>query len=188
MLKQIQLAVLIATCAALFGCGHNDPVSVTKSFIDASNRGDKETAESLFTRLARENVRSGKGDGVSITKKDPVTNKDRKWDDYSVGSATVEGDNATVPVSTKSAEKQETVKFKLRREEGAWKIYAFAFPIETAGQDITLDLEHPERFAGEVLKILPTALGEGLKTLGDAFTKAGNEISNSLGKPSSTTR
>jgi len=188
MHKLLKIACLISACTALFGCGNNDPASVTKSFIDASNRGDKQTAESLLTRLARENVRSGKDEGVNITTKDPVTNKERKWDDYSVGAANVNGDSATVPVTTRSNDKKAVVNFKLRREEGAWKIYAFAFPIGTGGEDVTLDMEHPERFAGELLKVLPNALGEGLKQLGDAFKKAGNEISNSLGKPSSTNR
>lgn len=176
-------AVFICIFAlGLAGCGRNDPASVTKAFIDASNRGDKESAEALLTRLARENVKSGKGEGVSITKKDPVTSKNRKWDDYSVGAAVIDGENATVPVTTKSNEKSETMKFKLRREDGAWKVFGFAFPIDANGQEIVLDLEHPERFAGELLKALPQALGEGLKKLGDALSKAGNDISNSLQK------
>lgn len=180
MLKLMQFAALFLVCASMVGCGRHDPSSVTKSFIEASNRGDKETAESLLTRLARENVRSGKGEGVSIIRKDPVTKKDRKWDDYTVGAATVGGDNATVPISTKTNEKAETIKVKLRREDGSWRVYGFALPIDPNGQEITLDLEHPEHFAGELLKILPTAFGEGLKKLGDALSKAGNEIANTM--------
>jgi hypothetical protein len=167
------------------GCGRNDPASVTRAFLEASSRKDKASAEKYLTKLARQNINySGKDKGgtVSITDKDPVTGADRKWDDYNVGDAVITDDSATVPVTSKNGNKPETIRFKLKQDEGAWRIYAFAIPVDQTGTEITLDLEHPERIAGELLKILPQELGEGLKKLGEGFIKAGAELSKEAQK------
>jgi hypothetical protein len=154
------------------GCGRNDPASVTRAFIDAGNRGDTATAESLLTKLARQNIHSDKGKNLGFTKKDPVTGAQRKWDDYSIGSATIEGDKATVPVTTHENGKSEIVKFRLRNEDGAWRVYALAFQI-SPGNDMTLDLEHPEQFLAELFKAMPKAMEQGAKAMGDGLTKMG---------------
>ncbi len=186
MTRNVVLFSMAVLCAVgLAGCGRNNPASVTRAFIDAGNRGDTATAESLLTRLARQNVQSDKGKNLAFTKKDPVTGAQRKWDDYTVGSATIEGDKAVVPVTTKENGKSEIVKFMLRNEDGAWRVYALSFPIGP-GNEMTLDLEHPEQFLAELFKMLPKAMeqgakamGDGLKALGDGLTKMGEGIGSS---------
>jgi hypothetical protein len=100
-----------------------------------------------------------------------------------VGNAVIANNLATVPVTKKGGDKPETINFKLKQDEGAWRIYAFAIPIDSGNTEITIDLEHPERIAGELLKVLPLELGKGLTKLGEGLIKAGTDISREMQKP-----
>jgi hypothetical protein len=175
-------AIMTFSALLLAGCRGGDPSSVTRQFIDACNRNDSPGAEALLTKLARQNTNTDSGKSISLTKKDPTTGADRKWNDFVVGSASIDGDNAIVPVTTNKDGKSETVKFKLRREDGAWRIFALIIPI-SPGNEMTLDLEHPESMFAEMFKALPQAmekgtkaLGDGLKALGDGLSKMGSGI------------
>jgi hypothetical protein len=186
MLKTFKWLALVLPIAMVAGCGGHDPASRARAFIDALNRDDTAMAESLLTRLAREKVHSDDGKTLKLGRKDSNGN-DRKWQDYTVGEAVVDGEIAVVPLTSGVSEKPETMKLKLRKEDGEWRVFALIFPIDRAGVEVTLDLEHPELFAAELLKIVPKALEEGgkalvksMEALGQGLAKMGEGFARGL--------
>ena len=141
-----------------FGCGPSDAQAAQATvdrFMKASENNDQAGVEATLTKKAREMIH-GKVD---------LNNKNDNHGTYTIGEAVIDKDSATVPV-TKAGEKEGPVKFRLRREEGEWRIYGLTVPGLPNGGEFTLNFEDPASMAPEIFKAIGFGLGEGMKELG----------------------
>ncbi|MDB5201292.1 MAG: hypothetical protein JWQ27_701 [Ferruginibacter sp.] len=119
-MKKIGAVAVMISMAFLFSCNSNtttseDPKAVLSAFVEALARKDIATARRLSTTessffLEKMEIAFKKSD------KEPTELFDRSKITY--GEATINGDNATVPVTVSG----ETVNYALRKEAGQWKV------------------------------------------------------------------
>ena len=183
MFKTFKLVAIVIIAAALAGCSRITPELRAREFIEALNSDDKARAESLMTKVARERMHSDDGKSLNLSNKGTDAH-DRKWSNFEVGKAEINGEVAVVPIETHDGYKLETIKLKLRREDSDWRVFAIAFPIKTIGTELTLDFEHPESFVGDLLKVGfeegGKALGKGMEALGQGLAKMGEGFARGL--------
>ncbi len=74
-----------------------------------------------------------------------------------------------VPVTVKESGKDQPMKFRMRREEGQWRIYAFAVPLTPGGPEMNIDMEHPEAILGEAFKGMAESMAKGMKAMGEGM-------------------
>ena len=143
------------------GCGPADAQaaqSTVDRFMKASESNDQAGVEATLTKKARE-MMHGKVD---------LNNKNSSHEKYTIGEAVIDKDSATVPV-TKEGEKESPVKFRLRREDGEWRIYALTVAGLPGGGDFTINFEDPATMVPEIFKAIGFGLGEGMKELGKSL-------------------
>lgn len=106
-------ATVLLALPLLVGCGLGGPTpeEVTQAFIDASAANDRAAMQPLVTTKAWEFFASQPENSGFEPPEVP---------DAQLGKAAIEGENASVPYSNSEG----TAKYLLRKEEGAWKIYA----------------------------------------------------------------
>jgi len=150
-------AVLVGVAWAAVACGLSDAAAAqgtVERFMAASQRKDKVELKATLTKKAQQVMGDRIGDG----------NKQDSTESFVVGTAAINADLATVPV-TQSGEKDQPMKFLLRREDGEWRIYGFTVS-GVPGGEITFNFEEPGQFAGEVLKVVGGAMGAAMKDFG----------------------
>ncbi|MEP7252092.1 MAG: hypothetical protein ABI683_06920 [Ginsengibacter sp.] len=120
-MKKILLSVFAAAFLLLTGCKSNegDPKLVLTKFFEAVSSKNIEEAKKYVTKdsegmmsmmqMGMQSAGEGSNDMLNYGK-----------ENMQLGSATVDGDKATVPVSDKKS--GETTNFTLKKEDGAWKV------------------------------------------------------------------
>ncbi|MCC7510398.1 MAG: DUF4878 domain-containing protein [Planctomycetes bacterium] len=118
------ILLLVALCVgafALAGCGpdYTTPEGTVKAFHKAMDAEDKEAAKRCMVKAEREEK---KEEGGNVT----VTKKEGDKGTWSVGTATITGDKAKVPVTYVKDGKSETANYVCIQEEGEWRISMMA--------------------------------------------------------------
>ena len=171
MRKLVVLGIVVVAAAAgwlVMRERAQSPAGRVRAFIDACERGDDAAIRSLLTAKARDNV--------TLRRPAKAEERNRRAPEYRVGAATVTGDTASVAVTVLGAQgPPEPLHVKLRREEGAWRIFAFIAPVPGVG-DITLDLERPETMSAA----LGLAMGSGLRLFGASLPRLGEQLGRDL--------
>ncbi len=122
------ILLLSALCVGAFavsGCGpdYSTPEGTVKAFHKAMDADDKEAAKRCMIKAEREEKKDGKEDeGGSVT----VTKNEESKGSWSVGSATITGDKAKVPVTYVKDGKSETANYVCIQEDGEWRISMMA--------------------------------------------------------------
>jgi len=110
------IAFIIAGCNSSQNAGN--PKVVVEKFVDALSRKDITTARSLTTADSKFFLDQMEN---SINKnEDGIQNLNFNKSDVEFGEATINGDNATVPV--KELKSGEGIDVPLKKENGEWKI------------------------------------------------------------------
>lgn len=135
------------------------PEDVARSSMEATQAGDQEGFEALLTQKARDGLNAGEGESSGFKMNDD------KLDEYTVGEATIVGDEATVPVDAVEDGKPQKMKFKMRREDEQWRIYGIAMPLgeNDGAPEITIDFEKMGEMMESVAKGMAESMGDGLQ-------------------------
>jgi hypothetical protein len=183
MRKVLLLGVLLTALysVSLYGCAYTDPqaaAATAQAFMEAGKKGDRQAWEATLTEKARQEMDTQVGKKVNV--------KDQVPGGYTIGQPTITDDTAEVPVTVKgkdqNAESETTIKLKMRREKGDWRVYAMTLPTTPDGPEFTVDFENTAALLGEIMKQVPqgmNALGAGLNALGDGFKAAGESLQKS---------
>lgn len=120
-MKKLLMAAAVITAITFSGCnaGGGDPKSVLVAFFDAMSKKDFVAAKKLATKDSESMfslMEMGKNMAKSNDKDDMNFDKSKT----EIGEAKIEGDKATVAVKDK--EKNESINFLLKKEDGAWKV------------------------------------------------------------------
>ncbi len=152
-----KLAVLVVLASFFLIAGCHDPTrearGVTHQFIEASERGDTRTAQSLLTYKAREYFPVS--DQETATK--AVTLH------YQVGDPVIRDNEAIVPVTVTDDSGTQERKVQLRREEGKWRVYAMQIPTYAGGPNLTLNYEDPMRMIPESMHAAGVIFGQATR-------------------------
>jgi hypothetical protein len=148
------------------GCGTSDATrakTAARDFVVAMDNDDQQGAEALLTEAARQKM------AEDPNRKNPLL--EGKSDSqgeatYTTGEPVITEDTASVPVAKVSGEDKEEATVCLRRENGAWKVYALKVPLRPGGTEVTLDFEHPEAMIGEAFKVMGDNLENMMKEAG----------------------
>jgi hypothetical protein len=163
------LAIVLGTVglAALVGCASAAPSSVTRSFWQATIDGDFAKARSFATATSHEELKF----------------LESNWDDtveirFDVGTATIDGDKATCPMTYRYPEYEgHTDGFvtHLVREDGAWKVDAVQTMkpmLDEYAQAMTVAGKAVQAAMDQLFEDLGAAIGEsiaGRKTFQEAM-------------------
>ncbi len=156
-------------CCVSSGCmsestrAHN----AAQTFLTALSRGDSAGAQAVATKAARPNLAGFLKDSSSVR------------GEFTLEAAQLSESAAEVPVTfTGTSPRKGSV--LLRREENEWRVWALRIKADH-GAELTLDFEHPERMAGEVLGAALGELAKHLEGLGKDTEKAGKAFGEALG-------
>lgn len=140
-----KLFLLAAVAVFLVSCGNqsaDSPKGVVNAFIEASKKGDIDGLKKYITAQDAKLLELGQSfmNMLDSTKKNELKekmanefkekNKDVKID---IGNEKIEGDNATVEVTTTKDGKSEMHPFALKKEEGQWKISLMSTGMKESG-------------------------------------------------------
>lgn len=135
-IRTMLVLALLLGVFSLTGCGGDtsSPEAAVTAYHEALENKDKERMKSV---LSKEDLEGMKELDDSEMKAD-----DDMGGDYAVGTATVNGDNATVDVTyTKEGEDPQTMKYHCVKEDGEWKVAmgkTFAELMKEAFKDMDL--------------------------------------------------
>lgn len=130
ILFTVFMGLLLASCGG--GKVENTPEAVTKAFLAKIQKGDfsgakkyatKESATALDGMESMMDMAKSMGGGSKNSEMDKMKNSKME-----VGTATINGDEATIPVTTDGKAKT----MNLKKEDGAWKV---AFSKGSMGKD-----------------------------------------------------
>lgn len=132
-MKKIFALLLVAGSVVFYSCksaGSGAPPEVLASFFDALSKKDLKTAKELSTKESASML-----DMMEMAMKNDTTTVDNKYDKNNMefGEAKVEGDMATVPV--KETKSGEVVNYKLKKEDGKWKVAFDKASLMSIGMD-----------------------------------------------------
>lgn len=140
MKKSIQLFAFVAVAAALIiagckGVNNSDPKSVLTAFMEKLAKKDIDGAAKLATadsKTTLDMMKKGIEMGEKMkdsSAKDPM----EEFKNIQIGDAKIDGDNATVPMTSKKENK--TMDIPLKKEGGAWKVDFSMATLMKMGQD-----------------------------------------------------
>lgn len=131
-MKKIFGATLILSLLFVSGCqssGNGDPKEVLSNFLTALSQKDFSKAKTLATQdsdgmismmeMGMQSMQNNNGDAHADKMMELVKN-------MKIGSAVIDGDKATVPVT--DSKSNESTDFLLKKEKGDWKV---AFDMST---------------------------------------------------------
>lgn len=127
-MKKLILFAAAALTITMMGCkgGSSDPKGVLTSFFDALSKKDIKGAKQYATKESEGMLQLMEmGMNAGGDKEDKFNKADLE-----IGSATITGDKATIPVKNKKS--GETTNYTLKKEGGSWKV---AFDKSTLTQD-----------------------------------------------------
>jgi hypothetical protein len=131
------------------------PEQVAERVMQAASTEDEEAFLAVLTQKARESMESDDDSGGFAG---------QEYDSYDIGTAVVDGAEATVPVEAVSMGEPESLNLKLRQESGAWRLYGLDVEI-APGTNMTVNFEN----IGEMMQEMMEGMGEAL---GEAFSSA----------------
>ena len=154
---------------ALTGCQKSEEQKAKETeqaFLNAANTDNVAALKNTLTEQAQRNI---KADTMG-----------KSADSFTLENASVHDDTAQVTFVLKEKGGETTPgHFKMRRENGEWRIYAMTVKALPNGGEFTMDFENPA-FLSEMFyelgKDIAKALGEGLKAMGEGFKSAGERI------------
>jgi Protein of unknown function (DUF3828) len=173
MSRKLFFTMVLSAFLMLTGCKSDsqNAKDVAYNFLTAMDKHDKVAVNATLTKKAQEQPLTQ--DFLnSDNKSDTVENNN-----YTLGQVTIQNDLATVAVDLKDS-KGETAPgaVQLRREGGAWKVYALSF--QKDGNSFTLDFENPERIIGDLFQAVGKEMGKASTALikgMEGFVKGLNE-------------
>ncbi len=130
------------------------PEEVAERVMQAATSKDEAAFMAVLTAKARESLASDDSGSFS----------GQEYESYEIGDAVIDGSEASVPVSATNAGESENLNLKLRREDGAWRLYAMGMVV-APDTEMTINFEN----IGQMMQELTEGLGEAL---GDAFSSA----------------
>lgn len=166
-LRRLIIALTLLFALSWMGCKNtNSPESVSLQFIEAAKHNDKEKTLALLTEKARENLKgSNQVWNNNSSKDEPLT----------VSETNIQNDKAEVTLRGESDKEKGALKVLLRQESGQWRVYGITIRAEKDDL-LTIDFEDPAKSLGGFLEGLGRsvgkAVGEGLKSAGDALKKS----------------
>ena len=126
------------------------PSQVVASFLDAA-RGDPEDLERYLTRAAR--VEWKKQDGPKF-RGDSLTG-------HVIGEESIEGSEAVVNARVSDDEQERSVRFRLRKENGAWRLCGMI--VDLGGNDFDVDFEGKRDSMHEMGEAIAEGLAESMQ-------------------------
>ena len=161
-MKKILLGLTIFSAVILYSCsgvGSGSPQDVLSEFFDALGKKDLEKASKLATKDSKSMI-----DMMGMAMKNDTGTVDEKYDKSKMefGEAKIDGDMATVPVKEKSS--NEVVNYKLKKEDGKWKVAFDKASLMSMGADTMKESgEDPEQKMQEGMQELDKIDMDSLK-------------------------
>lgn len=126
-LRTAALATLLALCALLAACGEDpgDPVETVERIFAATVNGDGETACSVATEEAQQNLIDSAGQKGASCEEAVDALAESYPDDFAISDPEVldeDDDSATVRVTISGAGSEQEDEIALVVEDGEWKV------------------------------------------------------------------
>ncbi|MEO6894098.1 MAG: hypothetical protein ABI136_03625 [Ginsengibacter sp.] len=131
-MKKVLVAAITISFIILSGCksaGNGDPKEVLQNFLTALSQKDFTKAKTLATQDSDGMISMMEMGMQSMQNNSEDSHADKMMElvkNMSIGSATIDGDKATVPVT--DSKSREATDFLLKKEKGNWKV---AFDMST---------------------------------------------------------
>ncbi len=166
------LSVVVSVCVGLglsslsLSCSrgaHSEPSTpeeIAQTLVDAVKKQDEAAFSALLTTKAREGFASGGSFSL----------ENASLESADIGTASVDGDEATVPVTFVQDGETKEMAFKMRRENGSWRL--FGFEVDFGDQSMTIDFERIGKMAESMAKGMGDELAKQMKA---SFEKAQRE-------------
>ncbi|MFV0604695.1 MAG: DUF4878 domain-containing protein [Niabella sp.] len=149
MKKTLFILTLFTVAASIFtscSSGSGDPKTVLKAFFEKLAKKDIDGAAKLATadsKTTLDMVKKGMdmAENMKNTLPDSAKNDPAKdFEDVEIGEAVIDGNTATVKISSKSKKDKPAVDFTLRKEDGKWKVdFSMATLMQMGQQQINKD-------------------------------------------------
>jgi hypothetical protein len=173
MLKSTVMS-LFCSALVLAGCGGSDetgeaiqvspsvasdtgmtPEEVATAFFEAGRAEDEALFMSYMTAKARRDLAADPSSSINLSG-DAVGA-------YTVATATIDGDEAQVPVTMEQSGTDQRGTLKMRQDDGAWRIYAMALSM-AEGMEITINFEQMESMMDSFTDAMGDALQGGMES------------------------
>lgn len=135
---RLTVAATLAAGLIAAGCGGSDdssddssgPEDAVEAYVAAGQDGDGAAVCDLLTDASVELLEQFSGDDCANVAAEGVADVP---DDFEIGTAEVDGDTGTVPISAQG----EELDIPVANEDGEWKIDLTALDVGTGGGDTT---------------------------------------------------
>ncbi len=124
------------------------PEDVAQAFMDAGNAGDQEAFLELLTPAARKGL-GGDGEGFSL--------EPDQFQDIEIGDATIEGDDAKVPVSASQNGAAQEMTLRLRQVAKSWRVYGM--DVQAGEMSMSMNFEE----LGQMVEQMAESMGSAMK-------------------------
>lgn len=174
----LAIIVVVIAALALGGC-MSEPDHARKTadqFLTALERGDRAAVEKYLTPGARQRGAMG------ISEFTPTGSGDNRGR-HSLGTPTLNGSLATVPVTLTGDGENRDANLYLRKDGNAWGVYALGMPIMPGGPEIKVDFENPENTFTETFHALGKGLGQAVSGIEKGMTEFQKGFAEGYGKP-----
>ncbi len=173
-----KLLLIVTIASLLFSCSgtntnSDSPKGIVNAFIEASKQGDIDGIKKYITAQDVKLLEIGQQfiGILDSTQKNKIQEemaeefkKGTKDVAINIGSEKIDGDNATVDVSTTKDGKTETHAFALKKESGQWKISLVSTGMRSSGM------------TQEEMDTKMKNLDDGMKGMNDSIAKAMEQL------------
>lgn len=173
-----KLLLIVTIASLLFSCSgtntnSDSPKGIVNAFIEASKQGDIDGIKKYITAQDVKLLEIGQQfiGILDSTQKNKIQEemaeefkKGTKDVAINIGSEKIDGDNATVDVSTTKDGKTETHAFALKKENGQWKISLVSTGMRSSGM------------TQEEMDTKMKNLDDGMKGMNDSIAKAMEQL------------
>lgn len=182
----IKLLFTALITASLFSCSNSStntdsPTGVVNAFIESSKKGDIEGIKKCLTQQDVQMIDMGQEimgrlDSAQANRIKEKTAEDFKKNtkdaEIQVGNEKINGDNATVEVSTIRDGKKEAKPLSLKKENGQWKISLLSTGMKSLGMTQNIVDTNMKKFINGMkdMKDLSESLTKSLKQLKNTNT------------------
>lgn len=140
------------------------PEAIAEAFMEAGNAADQEAFLELLTPAARTGL-GGDDEGFSMT--------GGQFDEYEVGEATVEGQEASVPVTATQQGQPQDMSLKMRQESGAWRVYGM--DMQAGEMSVSMNFEELGQMVEQMAQSMGDAMKEGFEASVQEWQAGGSE-------------
>lgn len=175
------IVLIVISVLALTGCAseQDNARKTADQFLTALERGDRAAVEKYLTPVARQKGAMGASDFAP-------SHSDDKDARHSVGTPTLNGNEASIPITLTGKGDNQDARIYLRKEENAWGVYALGMPIGPGGPEIKVDFENPEKTITESFRAVGQGLGQVFKGIEQGMGEFQKGFEEGYGKPIST--